>query len=283
MAYQSTVLEVMIASPSDVQAERFIVREVLADWNALNSRERRVTLLPVGWDTHSAPDLAGRPQQLINERVLAGVDILVGIFWTKIGSPTGKAVSGSVEEIQEHRRLGKPVMLYFSSQPAVPGSIDADQYAELTKFRDWALTAGLVSPYENTSDFRDRFGRELHITLRDNPYLASQNPAGRVPRSDSKHETAPPTLSEDAFALLNAGAQGAHGMIMVIRHMGGTDISAGKEKFGDASDRRSIARWEAAVDELYRRQMLRDINGKREIFELTDIGYRFADLPQDSR
>ena len=74
MAYAATVVEVFIASPSDVELEREVVRAVIAQQNAIYSRKEKVLLQPVGWETHSAPDLSGRPQQMINDRLLANAD-----------------------------------------------------------------------------------------------------------------------------------------------------------------------------------------------------------------
>ena len=42
--YKATVIELFIASPSDVQQERAMVREVINDWNSLNSKSRKVVL-----------------------------------------------------------------------------------------------------------------------------------------------------------------------------------------------------------------------------------------------
>ena len=164
MAYEADVLEVMIASPSDVADEREIVRQIITEWNVLNSRDKHVVLMPIGWETHSAPDLSSRPQQLINDRVLAHADLLVGIFWTKLGSPTGKAASGTVEEIEEHLAKSKPVMLYFSNAPAVPSSINAEQYEKLNEFKRWAYGKGLVQSYDTKDIFRDDFRRHLSLT-----------------------------------------------------------------------------------------------------------------------
>jgi hypothetical protein len=50
---------------------------------------------------------------VINRQVLADCDLLVAIFWTRIGSPTGSALSGTVEEIEKHLKAEKPAMLYF--------------------------------------------------------------------------------------------------------------------------------------------------------------------------
>lgn len=124
MAFDAKGIEIIIASPKDVAEERQIVRDIIGEWNAIHARDRSVVLLPLAWETHSSPELSDRPQQLINDRLLAHADILVGIFWTRVGTPTGKAISGSIEEIQEHLRQGKPVMLYFSNVPITPDKVD---------------------------------------------------------------------------------------------------------------------------------------------------------------
>jgi hypothetical protein len=113
MAYQATVIPVMIASPGDVLDEKRAVREILNLWNDVNSRDAKAMLTPVSWETHAAPDLSGRPQELINQRVLRECDLLVGIFWTRLGTPTGKAASGTVEEIQERCPGGWQMMSVY--------------------------------------------------------------------------------------------------------------------------------------------------------------------------
>jgi hypothetical protein len=89
MSYQATVYKVMIASPGDVEAERAVVREILSEWNTVNSDKRQVVLLAIGWETHSAPEMGDRPQAIINKRVLRDCDLLIGVFWTRIGTATG--------------------------------------------------------------------------------------------------------------------------------------------------------------------------------------------------
>jgi hypothetical protein len=277
MAYDARAVEVMIASPSDVHAERTAVREVLTEWNAVHSRGRGLVLLPLAWDTHSAPDLAGRPQEIINERVLARADVLVGIFWTRVGSPTGKAISGSVEEIEEHRRVGKPVMLFFSDQPVAPQTLDPDQYAKLKEFKAWAQGQGLVASFESVDDFKAQFSRALQLNLSDNPYLASQaKPRSAVVVADLTPRPVP-TLSSEALEMLKAAAIGNDNNLMMFRSLSGTHISAGRKNFGDPADRRSIAKWEAAIEQLSRIGFIKDINGEGQIFELTNAGFEAAD------
>lgn len=116
----------MIASPGDVSEERKVAREVILDWNNIHSFSRKIVLMPISWELNTFPSMGERPQEIINAQILNDADILIGIFWTRIGSPTGKAPSGTVEEIEAHINSRKSAMLYFSNQPVVASSIDND-------------------------------------------------------------------------------------------------------------------------------------------------------------
>ncbi|WP_442507241.1 hypothetical protein SH528x_006147 [Novipirellula sp. SH528] len=163
--YSADVLKVMIASPGDVAAERQTARDVIYEWNCIHSEDRALVLMPVGWETHSAPSMGDRPQAIINKEVLMNCDLLVAVFWTRIGSPTGVAASGTVEEIEEHLNAGKPAMIYFSSTPVRPDSVDEAQYSALKEFKQECYAKGLVESYESLAEFRDKFSRQLTQTI----------------------------------------------------------------------------------------------------------------------
>ena len=127
MAYQATILNVMIASPNDVSEERQLVRDAIYEWNAIHSKQFGVMLNPVGWETHVAPEMGGRPQEIINKRILEDSDILLGIFWTRLGTETGEYVSGTVEEISRHIASQKLTSIYICDRPIPPSKI-TDQY-----------------------------------------------------------------------------------------------------------------------------------------------------------
>ncbi|MDZ7597918.1 MAG: hypothetical protein U5J82_06450 [Desulfobacterales bacterium] len=76
------VFNVMIASPGDVASERNIIREMLYEWNAAcDSAVREIVLLPVGWESHSSPEMGKRPQEIINHQILDKCDLLVVPFF----------------------------------------------------------------------------------------------------------------------------------------------------------------------------------------------------------
>lgn len=165
MAFDAKVLRVLVASPGDVGEERMIIPEVINEWNAVSAFQSKVILMPVKWETNSAPLLGDRPQAIINEQLVRECDLLVGVFWTRIGTQTGVSISGTAEEIEQFVELGKPVMLYFSQSPIDPEKIDIDQFSTLKKFKEKMRLRGLTESYAGMPDFRQKFGRQLGINL----------------------------------------------------------------------------------------------------------------------
>jgi hypothetical protein len=124
------------------------------DWNAVHSRDRCIVLQPVMWETHSSPAMGDRAQAIINRQILRDADLLVAIFWTRLGTPTGEAASGTVEEIEEHLKAGKPAMLYFSTAPVAQESLNLDQWRALQDFKIWARQQGRVEEFDSLEEFR---------------------------------------------------------------------------------------------------------------------------------
>lgn len=178
MAYDSRVFRILIASPTDVEEEREIAVRVIQTWNDLYSHTRKVTLLPLRWETHTAPEYNTRPQEVINRAIVDECDLLVGLFWTRVGSRTGVAESGTLEEIERVGRDKKPVMLYFSRVSADPESIDTDQITRLRDFKTKTFPNGLIEQYKSHIEFRDKFTRQLEMKVRE---LQSHDGSGQLP------------------------------------------------------------------------------------------------------
>jgi hypothetical protein len=140
VGFRANVLKLMIASPGDVTQERAIVTEEIHRWNDANSSARQLILLPVKWETHSTPQLGEHPQSIINRQLLDEADIVIGIFGTRVGTPTQEYISGTVEEIKKHVAAGKTAKIYFSDIPVAPSTVDAGQYALVQEFREECKT-----------------------------------------------------------------------------------------------------------------------------------------------
>ena len=109
--------------------------------------------------------MGDRPQAIINYQLVKDCDLLVGVFWTRIGTKTGVAISGTAEEIEQFVNLNKPVMLYFSQNPIEPDKIDITEFSTLKEFKEKMRVQGLTETYHNIPDFKHKFSRQLSINV----------------------------------------------------------------------------------------------------------------------
>lgn len=276
VGYEAKVFNVMIASPGDVASERAIVRDVLYEWNAVNSQRRNIVLLPIGWETHSSPEMGRTPQEIINDQVLDKCDLLVGVFWTRIGTATTKYASGTVEEIEKHIDSGKPAMLYFSSQPVHLDTVETEQVSLLKQFKKSCQSRGLYESYDSLSSFKDKFYRHLQLKLNEHSLFLSDNTSSENPIVESK--TKLPLLTNEAKLLLKEASQDSNGTIMHLRHLGGTTIQTNGKNFTESSERREVASWESAIEDLVSEGLIIERGNKGEMCEITNLGYQVADM-----
>jgi len=277
MSYQATVFNVMIASPSDVSPERGLVREIVYEWNATHSFSRKIVLQPIAWETHSSPSMGKPAQSILNEQILARCDLLIGVFWTRIGSKTDAYESGTVEEIERHIANKRPAMLYFSDKPVMLKSVDNEQYERLVKFKESCKARALYSQYENVQDFRDSLNRHLQLKLNEDPYFAIDPhggpPSGAVTPS---HASATP-LSREAVHLLSEATSDPSGMIIYVRAVDGSNLQTNDKNIITDQSRRTIAAWEAALSELANRELIKKTASDPDLYEVTQSGYQLAD------
>jgi hypothetical protein len=205
------------------------------------------------------------PQTIIDKRILKDADLLIGIFWTRIGTPTANYASGAVEEIEEHLAAKKPAMLYFSMAPAMLDAVDPDQYKALKAFRDSCKSRGVYDTYNNVGEFRHKLSTALQITLNSDLFGGTGQPT-----------VTPSTgLSDDAKKLLKAAS--ADGVIMFEHFGGGVELSANGQVFNEDSAPRTVAKWDSVLSELENARLVRATSEKREVFEVTQAGYTAAD------
>lgn len=286
MPYNAKIYNVMIASPGDVQVERQAAREIIHEWNAIHSLSRSIALLPLGWDTHSHPSMEDRAQEVINSQVLEDADLLVAMFWTRIGTPTGKAASGTVEEIEKHIAAGKPAMIYFSNAPVRPDSVDEEQYRTLKDFKADLAKRGLIDTYDTPVEFGTKFRRHLASKVYQDAFFETASPEGAAADDETWADALvvgtrdkASKMSQEAKLLLIEAAQDQNGTIIYSRHMAGESLSThGREFIEDGASARERALWRNVMQELEIAGFIRPIGHKGQIFEVTHAGHEAADF-----
>ncbi|WP_329522624.1 hypothetical protein OG796_21165 [Streptomyces jietaisiensis] len=152
MSYEALVLNVFIASPGDTRDARDSIERLIWSWNLDRSRNEKVVLMPLRWESGAVPGMAGDdPQDILNRQLVDQADIVIGLFYTRLGIPTNRADSGTVEEIERSHARGVPVHIYFS-ETALPPDLDIEKYAELRKFRERISESVLYGTYASFDD-----------------------------------------------------------------------------------------------------------------------------------
>ncbi len=217
MSSKATVYKILIASPTDVEEERKVIPDIIKYWNTVNSDHYGVILDPILYETHTTPEMGDRPQAIINKQLLKKCDILVGVFWTRLGTPTGKAESGTVEEIEEFIKAGKPVSLYFSSIPIAPESIDTEQYTKLSHVKKQYEKRGLIVSYKSVDDFKTKLLMDITQKINSIHNVSIEVPKeSKAAEEDTKKSPFRKSIipkiiqSRSAVSSASGGGSGAH-------------------------------------------------------------------------
>ncbi|EJL6615600.1 hypothetical protein AB2373_17010 [Vibrio cholerae] len=160
MAKSIIQFKCLLMSPGDVSDEREAASMVISHWNAQIGEAIGAKVELVRWETHSQPELGKHPQKLLNDQMVEDADFGIGIFWSKLGTPTDTHDSGTVEEIDGLINKGAKVSLYISNK-AIPQNMSQD-YQRLSEYIDSIKHNGLFQYFSSTSEFRELL--LLHLT-----------------------------------------------------------------------------------------------------------------------
>ncbi len=167
MTFHATVVTVLIAAPGDTADARSAVLEEIARWNGRYASGRGFVFAPWTWDVHSTPVLGDRPQAIINRQGVDKSDVVVAVFGTKLGTPTGVDLSGTVEEINRAVKLGKPVHVYFYRGSVPAGEIDPAELQRLHDFKAELEEQGLYGEYDSPRELASQVRDALEFDLDD--------------------------------------------------------------------------------------------------------------------
>jgi hypothetical protein len=187
---QTQVLRIVVASPGDVQGERDSLDEVVAELNRAIAADRGLRIELGRWETDAYPGFHPEgPQGLIDPILrVEECDVLIGIFWTRFGTPTGDAGSGTEHEFSVAYKSWKmkrrpEIMVYFNQAPYTAKSkAETDQWGLVLQFQTTFPKEGLWWPYEGTDSFEKQVRRHLTNFIRRKYALTTPNePTGVAP------------------------------------------------------------------------------------------------------
>lgn len=271
--FKANCYNVIIVSPSDVIEERKICYEVLNNLNGINARSSKIILNPIGWELNSYPESGAPPQEILNRQLLDDADVLIAVFWTRIGTPTKEYPSGSIEEVSKHIKAGKSALIYFSNALSDPRHYNAEQYKKLMKFKKEIQGNSFYKEYKNKEEFKNILSGDLQLLINDKL-------KNSIDPSENKENNLP-ILNETASIWLRELSSG-DGRLFVAELMGGQIYRTPAREFSPDDDS-SITECNIALEQLKSNKYitLESNDGVQAVYAISTNGYEAASLLKD--
>ncbi len=189
------VVQIFVASPSDLAAEREALETIISEWNTISSASFGIMFELIKWETHTRPAFGTDPQAVVNAQVGAFYDVFIGMLWSKFGTPTPRALSGTHEEFERaFQRLqteSSPpdIMIYFKDTPISPSKLNPEQLRRISDFRaSLPALGGLYSTFEDMPSFQS--------SLRAHLASLAQQFSARLSHTNSAQKNLDETIAE---------------------------------------------------------------------------------------
>jgi hypothetical protein len=168
MPRHGLIYDIFLSSPGDVSAERNIVEKVVDELNRPLTNESAFALNLMRWETEALSGRGTDAQDVVNRTMFLRYDLYIGVLWSRFGTPTDRAGSGTEEEF--NRALarydeGDPSieLTFFYRKDKLPANVDPAELEKVLAFRRRLSSSArmLVIEYKNTRDFREQLYRHL--------------------------------------------------------------------------------------------------------------------------
>ena len=186
---------IVLIAPDDVKNEANMVRTVIDQANQLRL-EQRLNLWY--WHTDATPGIhPGGPQGLADQQMnIADADLVIAIFWSRLGTPVLGDHSGTAHELrlawESWRLRRKPTVWVYFCMRDVPQKVLRDpdpQFTALVDFQKSLPQEQSFSEFMTTEDLRRSFTKSLGVSLKANEAEHFAGPA------DFRGVLAPPDAS----------------------------------------------------------------------------------------
>lgn len=179
MAQRFTHYDIVVSCPSDMNNERLTVQSAVQIFNEQNAQYHNLYFEVKYWskDVLFTP---GDPQLVINKSIIRNADLIIALFGAKLGTPTERAASGTIEEMEEMIKAGKQVFVCFSEKDIlIKGDDSYEQIQNLLKVKEFQKNyKGLYITYKTEQELINKLTNQLRLYLNalgtyDEPYICN--------------------------------------------------------------------------------------------------------------
>lgn len=210
MPRSETIVVAFVASPGDLEPERNKLEEVIRELNVTWSKNLGVRLELVRWETSAYPGIGEDAQDVVNQQIGDSYDIFIGLMWSRFGTQTGRAGSGTEEEFRRAKHMYETdpssirIMFYFKDAPVSPSKLNPQDLAKIQAFKSSLGEEGVLYwTFESVDDFanlaRMHLARQIQQFRDASPVSVTTSDAVEPPRDVQ----AGPEESEGEMGLLD--------------------------------------------------------------------------------
>lgn len=166
---QTNLLKLFISCPSDIATELDSIRLIIDEINKTTGKQGGYILQTLNWDVDTYTAIGEDAQDVINSQIENEFDILIGILWQKLGTPTKRDKSGTVEEINRTiEDSNKHFLIYFNTKAENLNEINLIELQKINDFKKELSSKGvLYKEFNSITEFETKFRINLTSLIRD--------------------------------------------------------------------------------------------------------------------
>ncbi|MGB0879432.1 MAG: hypothetical protein ACPGTO_02580 [Polaribacter sp.] len=185
-------INLFISCPGDIKDELNSIEVIVKEINKTTGKISNFAIQIVHWDEDTYTDIGEDGQEIINNQI--DYDILVGILWMRLGTPTKRDKSGTVEEI--NRAIENPEkqqLIYFkTATPSNLNSINTSELDGIMLFKKELSGKILYKEFQSIEKFETLFRLNLSNLIKDK-FIDIQKPLEAstritLPKKDVKYQ-----------------------------------------------------------------------------------------------
>ena len=191
MSKSIIVYDLLISCASDVSEHIAKIEYAVNSFNNHYGRLNDIIIRTIHWSQNAYPSMGYPPQEVLNKQIVDDADMVVGIFWTRFGTPTKEYDSGVEEEIERMISQKKQVFLYFLDSPVSPSKIDFSQYMKVNEFKERHKKDGIYFEIKDVTSLATRFCEHLALyfdSIIHGPAFKEENSKGEILWVDDRPE-----------------------------------------------------------------------------------------------
>lgn len=182
-------IKLFIACPNDIIDEKKRIKLITEEINKTSGKQNSFSLELLNWDMDTYTQIGSDAQDVINLQIDNQYDILIGILWKKIGTPTKRGKSGTIEEINRAiSNIEKEQLIFFKTTSVPINEIDTEQLSKVNTYKKELSQRGVLYKEYSSSEIFEQLIRINLTNLIIDQLLNSKNELPIYNKSDKYND-----------------------------------------------------------------------------------------------